>query len=199
LTVFAFREIERERMKEVRAIVLGLFVVILVATALAFWHRPAKEFRRIQGYRVEIQKSEGGSRRHVSFHVPIGFVARIVSLAPFSDLGSDWKTDWGSGEITPKDILDAAGKSAPGQPGVITHDQDRIEVTTDGPALEIVVKDAWGKTVRVRVPRALIESLSDEKRVSAREILRRLDELGPGDVVVIRDGDNEVTISAEAR
>lgn len=185
-------------MKEVRAIVLGLFVVVLVATGLALWHRPAKEFRHIQGYRVEIQKSEGGKRRHVSFHVPISLVARIVSLAPMSEIGSNW-TDWGAGEITPRDILDAARKSAPGQPGVITHDHDRIEVTADGLALEILVKDAWDKTVRVRVPRALIESFSGEKRVSARDILRRLDELGPGDVVVIRDGDEEVTITAEAR
>lgn len=185
-------------MKEVRAIVLGLFVVVLVATGLALWHRPVKEFRRIRGYRVEIQKSEGGKRHHASFTVPMSLVARIASLAPMSDL-SDWKTDWGSGEITPKDILDAARKSAPGQPGVITHDHDRIEVTADGLALEILVKDAWGKTVRVRVPRALIETFSEEKRVSAREILRRLDELGPGDVVAIRDGDQEITITAEAR
>ncbi|HSS43997.1 MAG TPA: hypothetical protein VLO07_01555 [Thermoanaerobaculia bacterium] len=186
-------------MKEVRAIVLGLFVVVLVAVGLAFWRRPAKEFRRIQGYRVEIQKSEGGLRRHVTFRVPISLVARIVSLAPMSDISGDGKADWGSGEITARDILEAAGKSAPGQPGVIVHDHDRIEVTADGMALSIVVKDAWDKTVRVRVPRALIESLSEEKRISARDILRRLDELGPGDVVVIRDGNQEVTITAEGR
>jgi hypothetical protein len=186
-------------MKELRAIVLGLFVLVLVAMGLALWHRPAKEFRHIRGYRVEIQKSEDGKRHHVSLRLPIGLVARIVSLAPISDFGGDWRTDWGAGEVTPRNILDAAAKSAPGQPGVITHDHDRIEVTADGAALEIVIKDAWDRTVRVRVPRALIESLSEEKRVSARDILRRLDELGPGDIVVIRDRDSEVTITAEAR
>jgi hypothetical protein len=30
-------------------------------------------------------------------------------------------------------------------------------------------------------------------------MLKRLDELGPGDVVEIRDGDSEVIITAEAR
>ena len=32
-----------------------------------------------------------------------------------------------------------------------------------------------------------------------RDILRKLDELGPGDVVVVKDRDKEVTITAEAR
>jgi len=35
-------------MKEVRAVVLGLLVVVLAAIALAFWRRPAPEFKRIQ-------------------------------------------------------------------------------------------------------------------------------------------------------
>ena len=31
-------------MKEIRAVILGLVVVIIVALALAFWKRPAPEF-----------------------------------------------------------------------------------------------------------------------------------------------------------
>ena len=186
-------------MKETRAIILGLFVVVLVATGLGLWRRPAREFRHISGYRVEIQKSERGSRRHVSFHVPISLVARIASMAPLTEIGGDWKADWGSGEIGARDILDAAGRSAPGHPGLITHDHDRIEVTADGTALEIVVQDAWNRTVRVRVPRVLIESLAQEKRISPHDILKRLDELGPGDAVAIQDGGDEVTITAEGR
>jgi hypothetical protein len=186
-------------MRETRAVVLGLLVVVLVAIAIAVWRRPARELRHLRGFKVEIQKSEGATRRHVSFHVPIALVARVASLVPMADWGRDFRSDWGDGEVTAQDILDAAGRSAPGKPGEITRDHNRIEVTADGSALEIVVKDDWDRTVQVRVPRSLVESLSSEKRISPREILRRLDELGPGDVVVIRDRDDEVTITAEPR
>jgi hypothetical protein len=186
--------------KEVRAVVLGLLVVVLVTIAIAVWRRPARELKHVGGFKVEIQKGEGGSRRkHISFHVPIALIARVASLAPFHDLGSGFHSDWGNGDLTAKDILDAAGRSEPGKPGEITREHNRIEVSSEGAALEIVVKDDWDKTVRVRVPRALIESLSSEKPISPREILRRLDELGPGDVVVIRDRDDTVTITAEPR
>ena len=187
-------------MKEIRAVVLGLFVVVLIAIAISVWRRPARELKHVRGFKVEIQKAEGDSRRrHVSFHVPIALVARVASLVPMADIGRDWRTDWSDGELTAQDILDAAGRSSPGQPGEIKREHARIEVTADGPALDIVVKDEWDKTVRVRVPRALVESLSSEKPISPREILRRLDELGPGDIVVIRDRDDEVTITAEPR
>ena len=100
---------------------------------------------------------------------------------------------------TSRDILEAAARSVPGQPGEIKRDRATISVTAEGSALEIVVKDEWDRTVRVRVPRSLVESLSSDKRISPREILRRLDELGPGDIVAIRDRDDEVTITAEPR
>jgi hypothetical protein len=186
-------------MKELRAVVFGLLVIVLIAVGIAVWRRPVRELKHVGGFKVEIQKTEGRSRRHVSFHVPIALVARVASLVPISDFGGDFRTDWGDGGLTARDILEAAGRSAPGRPGEIQRDHTRIEVTAEGPALEIVVKDEWDKTVRVRVPRALVESLSSEKRISPREILRRLDELGPGDVVVIRDRDDEVTITAEPR
>ena len=186
-------------MREVRAVVMGLLVVVLVALALAFWRRPARELRHIRGYRVEIRKSEGDSRRRVSFTVPISLVARIASLAPVADIGGDLKADWGDGEITARDLLDAADRSAPGKPGMISRGHTRIEVTLEGSALEILAKDDWDKTIRLRVPRALIESFSRDRRISPQEILRRLDELGPGEVVVIRDHDDEVTITAEGK
>lgn len=186
-------------MKELRAVVLGLLVIVLVAIAISVWRRPSRELRHVRGFRVEIQKNEGGSRRHVSFHVPISLIARVASLVPMANLGSGFRADWEDQNVTARDILDAAGRSAPGQPGEIKRDHAKIEVTADGAALEILVKDDWDKTVRVRVPKSLVESLSAEKRISPREILRRLDELGPGDIVVIRDRDDEVTITAEPR
>src|SRR5216684_1628590 len=185
-------------MKELRAVVIGVLVIVLVAIALAVWRRPAREFHHVRGYRVEIQKMEGGSRKHVSFRVPMALIARIASFVPMADV---WRgrTDWGDSDLTARDILDAAGKSSPGQPGVIVRDRNRIEVTAQGLAIEVLVKDEWGKSVRVRVPRILIETLSAEKRVSPRDILKRLDELGPGDIVSIKDGDDEVTITAEGK
>jgi hypothetical protein len=186
-------------MKEVRAVVLGLVIVVLVAVAIAVWRRPARQFHRVGGYRVEIQKNEGGSRRHVSFTVPISLVARVVSFMPRTSVGGDIKADWGDGEISARDILDAAARSEPGKPAVLTRDHSHVEVTAEGAALEIVVKDEWDRTVRVRVPRVLVESLSAKKSISAQDVLRRLDELGPGDVVTIHDGENEVTITAQAR
>jgi hypothetical protein len=186
-------------MKEVRAVVVGVVVVVLVAMAYAYWHRPFKEFHKIRGYRVEIQKTEGDSRKHLSFSVPIVTVARIASLIPMGSIGGDWDSDWGNGEVTGKDILDAAAQSTPGKPGVLERHGNRIEVTADGFALEIAIKDSWDKTVKVRVPRALVEGFTERRRISIQEVLKRLDELGPGDVVRVQDGDNEVTITAEAK
>ncbi|HXM76482.1 MAG TPA: hypothetical protein VN971_06895, partial [Thermoanaerobaculia bacterium] len=109
------------------------------------------------------------------------------------------RADWGDGEVTARDILEAAGQSEPGKPGVITRPHSRIEVTADGAVLDILAKDDWDKSVRIRVPRALVESLSRESRVTPKDILHRLDELGPGDVVSIHDRDNEVTITAQGK
>lgn len=188
-------------MRETRAIVLGLFVIVLMVAAYAAWRRPARELKNVKSYRVEIQKTEGSSRRHVSFTVPIGLVARIASLASVSDFGGGLHADWDSGELTAKDILDAARDSAPGKPGVLTHGSAKIEVTadSDGKSLDIAIKDDWGKSVQLRVPRALVESLSDRKRITPKDILKNLDDMGPGDIVVVKDHDDEVTITAQAR
>src|SRR5262249_48341151 len=140
----------RFRMKEVRAVVLGLLVLVLIVVAISVWRRPAREIKRIGGFRVEVQKTEGGSRKHVSFHIPISFVARAASLIPISDFGGDWGKDWSDGEITARDILDAAARSSPGKPAEIERGRKKIEVTADGAALEIAVKDEWDRSVRIR-------------------------------------------------
>ncbi|HYK41848.1 MAG TPA: hypothetical protein VE007_05610 [Thermoanaerobaculia bacterium] len=185
-------------MREVRAVVIGLVVVILIAMAIGRWRRPGREFHRVRGYRVEIRKTEHGSTRHVSFTVPMSLVARIATLAPVSDIGGS-RSDWNDSDIKAHDILEAARQSSPGQPGIITRDHSKLEVTSDGPTLEIVAKDDWDKVVRIRVPRALVEAFNDEARISPRDVLRKLDDMGPGDVVSIHDRDAEVTITAQAR
>jgi hypothetical protein len=185
-------------MKEIRAVVLGLVVVILVALALAFWRRPAPEFARVKGFKVEVREKEGDSTRRVSFSVPSNLVARVAKFSPIRRFGGDIHTDW-DGDVTPRDLLDAAAESAPGKPGVIKKGNDTIEVMAEGTALAITIRDDWGKLVHVRVPRAIVESFSGDRQISPKEILERIDELGPGDVVVVKDGDKEVTITAEPR
>ena len=183
--------------REVRAVVLGLFVVVLVALALSYWRRPAAEFQRIKGFRVEIRSRDGGETRHASFNVPSNLLARLAKLAP-KELGTDMRREWSKEDVTPRQILDAAEESAPGKPGVIKKQDATIEVMADGDVLEIDVKDEWDKHVHIRLPRVLIEALSDDKgRISTSEILEKLDELGPGDVVTIQDHDSEVTITAQ--
>lgn len=186
-------------MREVRAVVLGLFVVLIFILGINLWRRPGREFHRVRGYRVEIAKNENGARRHISFRVPMSALARIASLSPVADIGGTARADWGDGSITAREILDAADKSKPGEPGLITKANSRIEVQADGPALEIHVVDDWNKSVRVRLPRSLVETFTSDSRISPRDILKKLDELGPGDVVVVKDRDEEVTITAEGK
>ncbi len=185
--------------KEVRAVVLGLCVVVLVALALSFWRRPAAEFTRIQGFRVEVHSRDGSETRKASFDIPSNLIARIAKLAPVQAIGGDIRRDWSKEDVTPRQILDAAENSAPGKPGVIKKDDATIEVLSDGEALEIDVKDDWDKHVHLRLPRALVEALTEDGRISTSEILRKLDELGPGDVVKIQDHDTEITITAQTR
>ena len=98
-----------------------------------------------------------------------------------------------------QDILEAADKSEPGKPSVIEKGDSRIEITDDHGMLAIDVKDSWDKHVHIRMPRSVIEGLSEERSISTSEILHRLDELEPGDVVTINDSDHEVTITAVPR
>jgi len=186
-------------MRETRAVVLGLVVVLLVAMCLAWWRRPAAEFSHVKAYLVEVREKEGDSTRHVSFTIPTNLIARIAKFVPIDSIGGDLRADWGRGDVTPKDLLDAAAASSPGKPGRIKRDDYSIEVMAEGPALEITVKDDWDKTVRIRLPRALVESFGGGGRITTKDILKKLDELGPGDMVVVKDRDKEVTITAEAR
>ncbi len=186
-------------MREVRAVVIGVFVVLVVLLGINAWRRPGREYRHVRGYRVEIRKTDDGRPRHIAFTVPMNALARLASFAPFSDIGGHMKSEWGDGELTARDILDAADQSKPGAPGVLTRGHNHIEVQTDGNALDIQVRDDWDKTVRIRLPRSLVETFTKDSRISPRDILHRLDDLGPGDVVSVHDRDGDVTITAQAR
>ena len=172
---------------------------LLVAMALAWWRRPAAEFSHVKSYLIDVREREGDSSRHVSFTIPTNLIARIAKFVPVDSIGGDLRADWGHGDVTPKDLLDAAAESSPGKPGRIKRDFYSIEVMADGAALDITIKDDWDKTVRIRLPRALVESFDGKGRITTKDILKKLDELGPGDMVVVKDRDKEVTITAEAR
>ena len=185
--------------KEVRAVVLGLFVVVMAALAIAYCRRGAPEFRRIKEFRVEVVEKDGDAKRRASFTVPTRLIAGVAKLIPFHDIKADINHEWGSGEVSPRDILDAADQSQPGSPGVIKKDDATVEVLADGQSLVIDVKDSWDKNVHIRLPRVIVEGFADDATLSIAEILRRLDELEPGDFVKFNDGDSEVTVTAVPR
>ncbi|MBC8646702.1 MAG: hypothetical protein H7X85_06035 [Thermoanaerobaculia bacterium] len=186
-------------MREVRAVVIGLLVVLLGALALAFWRKPAPEFLRVKAYRVEFRERDGDTTRKVSFSVPSNLVARIAKLAPVASIGADVEAHWDDHEVTPREILEAADRSEPGKPGIVEVEKGSVEVMAEGSVIEVLIKDDWDKEIRLRVPREIIQSLSGHGEMSPRDVLRRLDELGPGEVVTIRERDKEVTITAVAR
>src|SRR5262245_18725741 len=185
--------------KDVRAVVLGLFIVVLGAMALAFWRRPAAEFRRIRSFKVEVTERDGDATRHASFSVPSGLLAHFARLAPMHEIKANMEHKWARGDVTPGDILDAADQGKDGEPGVIKKDDATIEVRAEGKMLVIDIQDEWDKHVHVRLPRSIVEGLDEGHSLSMSEVLRGLDELGPGDVVTIKDGDSEVTITAVPR
>ena len=186
--------------KETRAIVLGLFVVVVFALGLAYWRGPARDFHRIRGFRVEVKKTDGDETRKFSVHVPVALIAQLARLAHIEDtLDGDIRTAWDESDVTPRQILDAADASTPDKPGIIKKDDETIEVRADGDAILFDVHDDWDKRVHIRLPRSLVEVFSSDHPMSARDLLRHLDELDPGDLVTIRDRDDEITITAEPR
>jgi formylmethanofuran dehydrogenase subunit D len=186
--------------KDVRAVVLGLFVVVLVALAFAFWRGPSRDFRKLKGFQVEVKTTEGDETRSFTFPVPISLLAQLSRLARFDDkLDGDIRAAWDDSDITPRQILDAADAATPETPGTIEVDGKSVEVRTEGESIVIDVKDDWDQKVHVQIPRHLVEVFVDDEPLSTRELLRRLDELNPGDSVTIRDRDDEIIIRAEAR
>lgn len=186
--------------KETRAIVLGLFVVVVFALALSAWRGPSREFQRIKGFRVEVRTKEGDETRKLAITVPVSLLAQLTRLAKIDDaLDGDIREAWDKGDITPRELLEAADASTPDKPGVIKRNDTKVEVRQQDSALLIDVHDNWDHDVHIRVPRSLVEAFSDDHAISTRDIIRRLDELDPGDVVTIRDRDDEITITAQPR
>ncbi len=194
-------------MKETRAIVVGVVVVVLVAVIWGFYRRPAPGMRRVRSFRVQIDGDHDGRRKHVSVRIPGFLVGKVSSLASHAwdeNDGPDWDFS-GDGDrvrVTPKDILDAADRSEPGKPTAVpirNGSEDRLEVSREGNEVHVVVYDQGRHDVEITAPRALIAGLSQEKALSFHDLLRRIDELGPGELVTVRSEDATIKVTAEAR
>lgn len=193
-------------MKETRAVVAGLMVVLVVALAWGFFRRPAPGMRRVRSFRVQVDGIRDGRHKHISMRIPGFLVAKVSGLASHAWDDADF-TDWnfdgeeGGTRVTPKDILNAADKSTPGHPSPIPlhNGQDRLDVTQEGQTIRIGVFAHARRDVEVVAPRPLVERLAQEKPLSLRELLRRIDELGPGELVTVTSDDATVKVTAEAK
>jgi len=191
-------------MKETRAIVGGLVVVVLIALVWGFFRRPAAGMHRVRSFRVQIDGDHDGHHKHVSLRIPGFLVGKVSSIASTAWENADWANstfnDEGGSRVTPKDILDAADHSEPGHPGMIlVHRDNHLEVSRDGERIRIVSFDRDRREVDIVVPRALVEGLAQEKPLSLRNLLHRIDDMGPGDLVTVTSEDATVRISAESR
>ncbi len=191
-------------MKETRAIVLGLVVVVLVAFVWSFFRRPAAGMRRVRAFRVEIRGDSHGEQQNISLRIPGFFVGKAVQMA-----SGPWERQWRHAKgfdldgtnITPRQILDAADRSRPGQPVTLEAGHGRLDVRQEGAAIHITAREEGGslETAEITLPRTLVESLAQEEPLSPRDLLARIDAMGPGDLVRVKSEDGEVRITAEAR
>src|SRR5262245_66342068 len=92
--------------KDVRAVVLGLFVVVIVALGFSLWRGPSREFQRIRGFRVDVRTKDGDETRKISVNVPVSLLAQLTRLAHIDDaLDGDIRTAWDKGDITLRELL----------------------------------------------------------------------------------------------
>lgn len=191
-------------MRETRAIVVGVVVIVLIAFAWSFFRRPAAGMRRVRAFRVEIHGDAHGDRQNISLRIPGFFVGKAVQMA-----SGAWERQWSRARdfdfdgstITPRQLLDAADRSRSGPAVTLDTGRGHLDVRQDGAAIHITARGDGGRheSAEITVPRALIESLAQEEPLSPRELLARIDEMGPGDLVCVKSEDGEVRITAEAR
>ncbi len=195
-------------MKEIRAVVAGVAVLAILIAVWAFWRRPAPGMSRIRAFRVEIRDTREG--RMLTMRIPgflAGEAARVAARAmrEHDFRAFDFEHDGNRVTITPQEILDAADRSASGRPEILTPegaDGPRIAVSREAQAVHLHVDsaDRWDDgRADITVPRSLLEALAQEKALTGRELLARLDALGPGDLVEVRGDNGYVRVTAEAK
>jgi hypothetical protein len=191
-------------MKETRAVVTGLVIVLLVALVWGFFRRSTPRMRKVHSFRVQIDGDRDGRHNHVSVRIPGFLVAKVSSLASHALENSEF-TDWnfdgenGRTRVTPKDILEAADKSEPDKPSIISlhGGDDRLEVSRDGANIRIVIFDRARRDVEIVAPRPFVERLAQEEPLSVRSLFRRIDDIGPGDLVTVTSEDATIKVTAE--
>jgi hypothetical protein len=194
-------------MKELRAVILGVVVVVAIALVWGFVRRPAPGMTRVRSFRVEIDGRENGREKHVSVRLPGFLVGRVSQLVSHSWDNDDWR-DWSvtvDGEdrrLTPGEILAAAEKSTPGHPTRIAlhGGEDSLDVVAEADEIRVHVLHEGGmRDAEIILPRVLLAALAQEKPITPREILHRIDTLGPGEIVSIRSEDGNVRVIAEGK
>lgn len=192
-------------MKETRAVVTGLVIVVLVALVWGFFRRSTPPgMRKVHSFRVQIDGDRDGRHKHVSVRIPGFLVAKVSSLASHALEDAEF-TDWnfdgenGHTRVTPRDILDAAARSEPGKPSIISlhGGDDRLEVSREGENIRIVIFDRARRDVTIAAPRAFVESFAREEPLSVRNLFRRIDDIGPGELVTVTSEDATVKVTAE--
>jgi hypothetical protein len=191
-------------MKETRAVVTGLVFVLVVALIWGFFRRSTPHMRKVHSFRVQIDGDRDGRHNHVSVRIPGFLVAKVSSLASHALEDSEF-TDWnfdgenGRTRVTPKDILDAADKSEPDKPSIISlhGGDDRLEVSKESDRIRIVIFDRARRDVEIVAPRAFVERLAQEEPLSVRSLFRRIDDIGPGDLVTVTSEDATIKVTAE--
>ncbi len=188
-------------MKETRAIVLGLVVVVLVAFVWSFFRRPAAGMRRVRSFRVEIHGDSRGEQQNISLRIPGFFVGKAVQMA-----SGAWEREWRRSRtldfdgttITPRQILDAADRSRSGQAVSLDTEHGHLDVRQEGTSIHLTVREGdRHESAEITFPRVLVESLAQEEPLSPREVLARIDAMGPGDLIRVKSEDGEVRITAE--
>ena len=94
---------------------------------------------------------------------------------------------------------DAAAKSEPDKPATISlhGGDDRLEVSREGDNIRIVIFDRARRDVEIVAPRAFVERFAQEEPLSVRALFRRIDDIGPGDLVTVTSEDATIKVTAE--
>src|SRR5215472_5484419 len=189
-------------MKDTRAVVLAVAVLAVIVVFWAYVRHPAPGMRRVRAFRVEIHGQEDGHRRDVSVRIPGFLVGKAVHMASraWDERRREGRGfEFNGASITPREILEAADKSSGGHPGTVdVGDKGTLRVSKEGSAIRIAFhRDDGEEHGEILVPRALLERLARDEPISPRELLEKIDEMGPGDLVLIKGENGEVRISAE--
>ena len=62
---------DRNTVKELRAVVLGIFVVVLVMIGISLWRRPSRELKHLRGFKVAHRSVPWAGGRKLAVTIPL--------------------------------------------------------------------------------------------------------------------------------